>query len=214
MRPARAEPIQALWVTSSRQKATMVWNIVEAWPWIVTGVVLVIASVTDVRSGKIPNAVTLPAIAIGLIGHTLCGGLTGNDYSLGLVGSLIGLAVGFLPLWFVWKAGGIGGGDAKIMAAIGAITGWHFTLNTLFYGLIVAAVMAIAIIVRRRMFVRTMKRIGRFLVLALTPTRPADPALADSPKVAFGLALCIGAAIVLAMKVASWYGLPSFALGF
>jgi hypothetical protein len=54
--------------------------------------------------------------------------------------------------------------------------------------------------VRYRITLRTLGRVWRFLMLAITPGKvdgPADPAGADSPKIAFGLALCIGAAIEL-----------------
>lgn len=159
---------------------------------------LTVAAVADLKYGRIPNAITYPALAIGVIGHTLAGGLTGTETDGGLAGSLAGLAVGFLPLLVAWAAGGIGGGDAKIMAAIGALMGWQFALTTLFYGLIAAAIMAFAIMIRRRIMIRTLKRVGRFLYLAFTPARPVGPATEESPKVAFGLALCFGAAAAVA----------------
>jgi prepilin peptidase CpaA len=160
-------------------------------------VVLVVAAVTDVRSGKIYNALTYPALAVGLIGHTLAGGLTGSEEAMGLAGSLIGLAVGS-ALLIAWLAGGIGGGDAKLMMAVGALTGYRFTIDAMFWGFLVAALMAVGVIVRRRIARDTMKRIWRFLFLVLTPGKPADPAVKDSPKIPFGLALCIGSAVALA----------------
>jgi len=110
---------------------------------------------------------------------------------------LAGLAVGFGPLLVAWLAGGIGGGDAKLMAAVGAMTGWEFTLTAMFYGFAVAALMGLAVMLRRRILRRTLLRVLRFLYLAFTPARPADPSAPDSPKIAFGLALCIGSAITL-----------------
>jgi prepilin peptidase CpaA len=167
-----------------------------AWAICVTGVVLIIASVTDVRTGKIYNWLTYPAVAVGLIGHTLLGGLTGEgSAALGLTGSLLGLAVGFGPLLLAWFAGGINGGDAKLMGVLGALTGWAFTLSAMFYGFAVAAVMSLIVMVRRRVLLRTLKRVGRFLYLSFSPNRPADPATPESPKIPFGFALCIGSAI-------------------
>ena len=170
----------------------------DMWALGVVAVVLLAGAYTDVRCGKILNAVTYPAVAIGLIGHTLAGGVNGASYSpLGLVGSLAGLAVGFLPLLLVWRAGGIGGGDAKLMGAVGALTGCSFTLAAMFYGFGVAAIMAIAVMLKRRIFRRTLGRIWRFLCLAVAKAKPADPAGPDSPKIPFGLALCIGTALHL-----------------
>ena len=169
-----------------------------AWAYCVLGVVLVAASVTDIRTGKIYNVVTYPAIAIGLIGHTLAMRMEFADQApMGLAGAAAGLAVGFGPLLAAWMAGGIGGGDAKLMGAVGALAGWRFALATLFYGFAVAAVMAVVVILKRRIARDTLVRIFRFLYLTLTPAKPADPAVEDSPKIAFGLALCIGAAAVL-----------------
>jgi prepilin peptidase CpaA len=166
----------------------------DRWALCVLAAVLVAAAITDVRLGKIPNLVTLPAIAIGLVGHTLAGGMAGSPGTMGLTDSLAGLAMGFVPMLLAWKAGGIGGGDAKLMAAVGALSGWEFTLSSMFYGLAVAAIMAIAVMLRRRVLRRTLARVGRFLFLVLARTRPGDPATAESPKVPFGLALCIGSA--------------------
>lgn len=180
---------------------------VEMWPWIVMGLLLVVASITDLRYGRIYNVVTYPAVAIALIGHTLVGGIGGvSDGDFGLAGAAVGLAVGFLPLLAAWLAGGIGGGDAKVMAAIGALGGWRFALDTLFYGLAVAAVMAFAIMIHRRILLQTLKRVAAFVYLAFTPSKPANPTTQQSPKIAFGLALCIGAAIALAAKFAGWPG--------
>jgi Flp pilus assembly protein protease CpaA len=98
-------------------------------------------------------------------------------------------------LLLAWFAGGINGGDAKLMGVLGALTGWAFTLSAMFYGFAVAAVMSLIVMVRRRVLLRTLKRVGRFLYLSFSPNRPADPATPESPKIPFGFALCIGSAI-------------------
>lgn len=164
---------------------------------VVLAAALVSAAVTDLRSGRIYNWITYPAIAAGLVGHTLFGGLAGNAAAMGLSDALLGMATGFGPMLVVWLMGGIGGGDAKLSAAVGALAGWRFALATMFYGLIVAAAMAVIVILHRRVARRTVMRIFRFLYLIFTPAKPADPAGEDSPKIPFGLALCIGAALAL-----------------
>ena len=168
-----------------------------SWAYCILAVVLVAAAITDVRSGKILNVVTYPAIAAGMVGHTLVGGIFGGEEGIGLVGSAGGFAVGFLPLLVAWLAGGVGGGDAKLMGAVGALTGVSFTLTAMFYGLLVAAGMAIFVMIRRRIAMATLGRIWRFLYLSFTPARGAGPSTPHSPTVAFGLALCIGSAAAL-----------------
>ena len=179
-------------------------ELVKTWPYGVMVITLLVAAVTDFRTGKIYNWLTYPAVAVGLVGHTLLGGLGGGDYStLGLGGSLAGLAVGFVPMLLAWMAGGIGGGDAKLMAAVGALGGWQFALSAMFFGFAVAAVMALAVMIRHKLVKRTMGRIWRFMSLVVVRARPADPAGPESRKIAFGIALCIGSAIALAEFILS-----------
>ncbi len=169
----------------------------DAWAYAVLAVVLVAAAVTDVRAGKIYNWTTYPAMLAGLIGHGLLGGLWGRAGCMGLGDAALGLAMGAGPLWLARLAGGMGGGDVKLMGAIGALAGWEFALATMFYGFAVAAVMALVILLRKRMLRQTLSRIGRFLLLLFVRMKPASPTTPESPTLAFGLALCIGAALAL-----------------
>jgi prepilin peptidase CpaA len=178
--------------------------VVDAWPYAVLAAALIVSAVTDVRRGRIYNAVTYPAIVLGLVGHTLMGGLSGNGDSPGAMGlwaSLAGMAMGLGPMLLAWIARGIGGGDVKLMAAVGALGGWRFTLSAMFYGFAVAAILAIAVILRRKIARKTLGRVWRFLCLIFTPAGPADPAGAESPKIPFGLALCVGSGIALAEAI-------------
>jgi prepilin peptidase CpaA len=181
------------------------------------GLLLAVAVVTDIRYGRILNAVTYPAIALGLIGHTLMGGWAGCDVDgqhwFGLVGSLIGLAVGLLPLLIANLAGGIGGGDAKIMGAIGSLAGWQFAMDTLMFGLMAAVVMAVVVMLKRRILIQTLIRLARFFYLIFTPTRPADPSTPQSPKIPFGVALCIGASATLVKLALPGLAWPGFLTG-
>ena len=125
----------------------------DVWFYALLAAVLCIGAWTDVRTEKIFNWLTYPAILIGLIGHGIVGGSpwssgvvthTGPGGLMDLTDSLAGLAVGFLPMFLAWQAGGIGGGDAKLMAAVGALAGWRFVLTAMFYGLGVSVVYGVA----------------------------------------------------------------------
>jgi len=74
-------------------------------------------SVTDIRERRIPNLITGPAIAAGLMLHTIYGGWLGlGDAALaGLIGG------GIFLIFFL--SGGMGAGDVKLMTAVGCITG-------------------------------------------------------------------------------------------
>jgi prepilin peptidase CpaA len=178
----------------------------DAWAYVALATVLLAASVTDVRSGRIYNWITYPAILVGLVGHLCFGGWSGGRAMgsgvpalMGLADALAGFAVGFGLMLLAWLAGGVGGGDAKIMGAVGALTGWRFTITAMFYGFATAAVMAVVVMISRRATRRTLGRVGRFLWLLLARAKPGDPAGPDSPKIPFGLALCIGSAVALAL---------------
>ena len=184
-----------------------------AWAYVVLAVVLVISAVTDIRSGRVYNFITYPAILIGLVGHTMAGWIWGTEAAIGPVGSLGGLAVGFIPLLLAWSAGWIGGGDAKLMGAIGALGGWRFALAAMFYGFAVAGLMAIVVMIRRKVVRRTVGRLWRYLYLSLTPGRTGKVETADSPTVPFGLALCVGSGVALIEAVVRGAGAPKLLLG-
>ncbi len=184
------------------------------WAYVVLAIVLTVAAVTDVRSGKIYNWTTYPAVLIALVGHLIMGGLHGTNDTLGLLGSLGGLAAGFLPMFVAWRSGGIGGGDAKIMGAVGALCGWRFALTSMFYGFLIAAVMAIIVMLYKRITRDTLKRLFAFVLVLLVKMKPADPATEQSPKIPFGLALCIGAGIALVLVCIYGPAEKMFLLGF
>ena len=165
--------------------------------WVATVLLalVVTAAVADLWLKKVPNGLTYPAILIALVGHALAGGLRGDGGDrLGLLVALAGLAVGFFPLMLCWLAGGIGGGDAKLMGAIGALGGWRFALGALVYGLIAAALMAGFVMVRKRLVRQTLRRVWHTLALLVMKGRPADPTGDDSPTIPFAVALCVGTA--------------------
>jgi len=89
----------------------------EFLPWIVVLAATGIAAITDGLTSRIPNVLTLPLWVAGLVYGALSAGLWGGAESL--VASLL-LALPYILL-FVYAGGG--GGDAKIMGALGAWLG-------------------------------------------------------------------------------------------
>lgn len=78
------------------------------------------AAVTDARSGRIPNWLTLPLMAAALVAHAITRGAWGATE--GLAGLLLCAGV---P-WIVFRTSGgraIGGGDVKLFGALGALLG-------------------------------------------------------------------------------------------
>ena len=168
------------------------------WSAVALGAMLVAAAVTDLRSGKIPNYLTYPAILLGLVGHGLGGWLTDPPVGLGVSEAVLGLVVGLVPLLLCLRSGGIGGGDAKLMGAVGALTGWRFVLAAMVYGFLVAGVMGVVVMIRRRIVRRTLRRVLHALALLLTPgAQPADPTDEQTPRIPLAVALCLGTAAAM-----------------
>src|ERR1700733_13214335 len=98
-----------------------------------------IGAVYDVRSHRVPNFLTLPAILFGLLMHFVLGGWR----QLGSA-ALAGLICGFAFLVF-HLAGGMGAGDVKLIAAVGCIGGLTLVVHLLIFTSIAGGVMAIAL---------------------------------------------------------------------
>jgi len=97
----------------------------DAGAWVAAALltpVVVIAAVTDWRDGKVYNKLTFPAILAGLIWWTLWGfHLQGGPGAMdGFLRALVGFGSGALPFAVLYAAGGLHGGDVKLMAAVGA----------------------------------------------------------------------------------------------
>src|SRR3954470_17837126 len=99
---------------------------VDNWPvWFVT-ITLVVAAVIDGRQLKVPNWITFPMIISGWIYSATLSPYAGWD---GLMFSLVGTAVGLALLLPLYAIGGMGAGDVKLLAGVGA---WVWSLTTVY----------------------------------------------------------------------------------
>src|SRR5262245_42608447 len=98
-----------------------------------------IACVCDIRARRIPNLVTFGGAALGIAYSTWAGGLFGLVSGVG--GWLIG-AVLFMPMFLL---GGMGAGDVKLAACIGAWLGPMPALFVALYSAIAGGVMAVVV---------------------------------------------------------------------
>ena len=89
----------------------------HSFAWWPTFAVLGVATFTDLRSRRIPNWLVLPFLLAGLALSTWMHGWQGLGQSLG--GALLGLVIYGVLFWM----GGMGAGDVKLCAAIGAWVG-------------------------------------------------------------------------------------------
>ena len=109
----------------------------------------VTAAATDLRSWKIPNALTLPLLVSGLAYHGIVSG------GAGLGASLVGVIFAFAVLIFPYLTGGMGAGDLKLLAGIGAWLGMPITLYVFLASSLAAGVYAAVIVLLRGNFQET-----------------------------------------------------------
>jgi leader peptidase (prepilin peptidase)/N-methyltransferase len=118
----------------------------------------------DLEHKLLPDAITLPGVAAGLI------------FSLvlppGVVNALIGALVGGGVLWLIGEAyyrfsgqEGMGGGDVKMLAMVGAFLGWKLVIVTLFLSSILGSLIGMAVIATRRGGMKYALPYGTFIAL-------------------------------------------------
>lgn len=118
--------------------------IVENWPVKLVCVILIVAAYIDGKQLRVPNWITYPMVIAGLFYNAWIGGWGG--LGSGLLGMMVGLAC-LLPLYSV---GGMGAGDVKLMAGIGAWLGAKITFYAFCVSTIVGAVMAVLMVFYKR----------------------------------------------------------------
>ena len=123
----------------------------------------------DLDHQLLPDRITLPGIAVGLAIAALAPGV---DRWTSIASSLLGILVGGGILWLVAWAyylatgrEGMGGGDVKLLAMIGAFLGWQGVLLTLLLASLIGSAAGLAIMVRRRADAKLAIPFGPFLAL-------------------------------------------------
>ena len=158
--------------------------------------VLITAMITDIRSHRIPNWLTLPAMITGLGLNMISAGASGLLFSI--EGLLLGMGL-FIVLYLF---GGMGAGDVKLMGAVGAMLGPQMVLMAAFYTALAGGVYAIVVIVFhprakaiRAALMETIKGFIFFHSLRYNKSKTVE----KPPKLCYGVAIAIGtiAAVIL-----------------
>ncbi|NLX56440.1 MAG: prepilin peptidase [Planctomycetaceae bacterium] len=122
----------------------------ENWAvWVVT-LFLILAAVIDGFELKVPNWLTFSMIISGWFYSTCAAAAAGDPWYAGLGWSLVGMAVGLGLLLPLYAIGGMGAGDVKLLAGVGAWMGATHTLYAFCVTGIVGAILAVAMVVCRR----------------------------------------------------------------
>ena len=177
----------------------------------------------DLTKKKIPNFLTFPAIIYGIISYMLMQGFEGLWFSL--LGLFVGLAIFFIP----FAMGGMGGGDVKLLGAVGALQGWQFVLSAAVWAALTGGVMAIVWLIATRRLLKVLKKIFGFVLapffnalyyyirwdffnraaIYFSERDPESPEEAKAASMPYGVAITAGVLILLSMEFFAW-GEPLF----
>ncbi len=155
------------------------------------------ACAIDVRTQRIPNRLTFGAAGAALLFHAFAGGAGAAGVSV--AGWIMG-AVVFAPLFMV---GGMGAGDVKLVAALGAWLGPVAALHIALYSAIVGGVMAIVVSLAHgylRTAVANLRVIAmswRFGIATVPGLTLAD---ARGPRLTYAIAITVGTGVTVWLR--------------
>jgi leader peptidase (prepilin peptidase) / N-methyltransferase len=125
---------------------------------------LIVLFAIDLEHHLLPNVITLPGIAVGLIVSVIV--------PPGVRDSALGVLLGGGVLWAIGEAyfrysgqEGMGGGDVKMLAMVGAFLGWQLVLVTLVFSSVAGSLIGLLVIAIRRGGMKFALPYGTFLAL-------------------------------------------------
>jgi prepilin peptidase CpaA len=158
-----------------------------------------VSAVYDVRSRRIPNYITFPAIVFGLLLHAVFGG-----WRQFVTAAVAGLICGLIFFVF-YLAGGMGAGDVKLITAAGCITGLPGIGYLLLLTALAGGVMAIALALHRRRLVETWQNMrtlaGHHKRMGLTPHGQFNISNERTLRLPYALAITAGSGLSLCLAV-------------
>jgi len=154
-----------------------------------------IACITDLRSRRISNRLVMTGLVLGLLMNLLIGSWAGLGWSL--LGGLLGLAI-FFPFFAL---GGMGAGDVKLLACLGAVLGPKDLLAVALVGAVIGGVLALVVAAVNGRLRSTLQGIASLLAFWATGgLRPSPVLNLDSPgtlKIPYAVPVAAGTLLVL-----------------
>ncbi len=154
------------------------------------------AALTDARTGHIPNWLTLPPLALAPLAYLVSWGP-----KVALMSLLSALLCGLVP-YLMFRKGAAGGGDVKLLAALGAIGGASFGIETQLFGFALAVFASLLLLAYRGKLLSTL---GNALFIVLNPLLPKSrrrPLLSENMStIRMGIPFFLGALIAIWLRV-------------
>lgn len=178
------------------------------WVYWAVSIFAVVAAYIDGKELRVPNKLTFPMIVAGWVYSMIYFAWTGQGWYVGLGWSLAGTAVGVMTLLPAYAIGGMGAGDVKMMAAIGAWVHCTVTLYAFAVSAVVGGVLAIAMVIHAGELRRHTDQfffIANEIFTVRDPEKLSEIAAARKPSMRllpYGIPLAIGTIVYFA-----WSGL-------
>ncbi|MCM2322417.1 MAG: A24 family peptidase [Oligoflexia bacterium] len=146
------------------------------------------AAILDLLRGRIPNAFTVPFFVLGLgISATFGGGAAVGD---GLLGAALGLV---LYGWMFWL-GFMGGGDVKLLMALGAWGGVRFCAEVAVFAVLLGGALAVPLLLFKGTLLAFFRKLYRFVLSAAIKDLALEvPAIDRRQTMPYGVPLAVAA---------------------
>ncbi len=169
-------------------------GLLEAMPTVTTAAftgMVVASGWVDLKSRRIPNLLSVGGLALALTLRALLGWEPVVD---GLLGAALGFGLG-LPLFL---AGGLGGGDVKLLIAVGAFMGPGRFLGACLLIALLGGAFALVQAFRRKTLRRVLLNVSYMLTHWLAPDRRSLSPTLTAPvamSIPYGVPIAVGALI-------------------
>lgn len=169
----------------------------ENWPVYAVSVTLIVAAWIDGKELRVPNWITFPMVGTGFVFNMFFNPEV-VGWGEGLSFAFLGMCAGLMTLLPLYAVGGMGAGDVKLMAGMGAWLGWNVTLWAFVYTGMVGAALAIVMVLFSRAW---KKHYDQFLMIAVEwltikdPRKLSEIAAERKPSMyllPYGIPICIG----------------------
>ncbi len=119
----------------------------------------------DIHHQIIPDVISLPGIVLGACGSFFCTYLTWQESIIGILAGGGALYLIAFCYYAITRRDGMGGGDIKLLAMIGAFLGWPCLLYVMFFSSLTGSIVGIATMINKNKDTRLKIPFGPFLSL-------------------------------------------------
>jgi prepilin peptidase CpaA len=165
---------------------------------IFVGTILAVACITDLRTRRIPNLLTFSAAGLALLFHFITGGVSAVGWSLA------GYALGAVLFFPMFALRGMGAGDVKLLAAVGAWIGPGQVATAALLTSVVGGIMAVGVALATGYLMTALSNLWMLLthwrVMGVCPVSGVTLEGSRGPRLAYAVPITIGTMVTLWLK--------------